>query len=212
MISKSATNYDFENTVTTRSVKGVVTPISTHKVEVGDFQQVSFFPQSKISFWNNEVNFSMRLLGFGVGTHSFDNGKVVWNGVGVNCEFIEEGENFEFKTILLANPATNIISYSLETKDLIFSKQLAITPQELIDDPSIIRPIEMVNGYVAFHSSKTNNNYGSSRAFDFKAPLATDALGVSVYCDQDINIPLKKLDKIIPQSFLDSATYPVTIT
>jgi len=184
--------------------------VNTHlSYEIGDSLQPSFFPQIKIKKWGNEVNFSQRLLDFGMGAHSFDGNKVIWTGSGANIEISDTAGSASFKIILLSKPPTRTIRFSIELKGLELTKQLPLTIEEIAAGDK--RPENIINSYAAYHDSKVNGEYQTGKAFHLYAPLATDDIGETVYCDQNINVPLKILTVEIPQTFYDSATYPVVI-
>lgn len=203
MIRLNSTTYDFKNARARQR----------HSVIVGDAKQTTFFPQAKIEFWNNEVNFSQRLINFGVGTQTLRaDGQVVWNGTGVRCLFKEIGDDFDFITVLLIQPTSNRLIYSIQSKGLTFFKQLSIAGEVLPPGTTKQdRPVNVINSYAVFHASKRDNKYESGKAFHIFRPQAIDASGSKIWCNQNISLDGTKLVKIVPQSFLDTATYPVRI-
>jgi len=181
-----------------------------YDTEIGDSLDVSFQPQVKVKLWDNESNFSMRLLNFGVGSHNFDGSRVQWAGNNASCEFINSGDGFEFYIDLISKPATNQLRFSLETKNIVVFKQPELTPEEIAD--GAFRPDNVINSYAVYHSAKNNNEYQTGKILHLYRPKATDANSNSVWCDQDINVPVRTKVITIPQSFLDTAVYPVRIS
>src|SRR3990167_5004370 len=110
------------------------------EVEVGDSKQPDFHPQVKIQRWDNEVNFSARLVHDEATPKVKKVGeKISWEGVKVSADFyaITEGEGgHEFEVILHEKPATNKIEFTLETKGLDFFYQPELTPEEVTQGAS----------------------------------------------------------------------------
>jgi len=183
--------------------------LNGYLTEVGDAEQGDFYPQMKVKKWNNEINFSMRLIGHGIGTHEITDGKVIWRSPTARCVFFDSGEGFEMNTVLKVKPATNKIQYSLQYKGLNFHKQLKLTQAEIDDGHE--RPIRAVNSFAVYHKTKQHNEYQTGKAFHIYRPRAIDANGDKAWGNQAIDRTNKILTKTIPQSFLDNAVYPVTI-
>ena len=205
----NSTTYTFQNK------RG--TGRSTHLVEVGDRQDAAlFFPQAKIKFWNNEVNFSMRLVNFGKGTHTFrPNGQVVWVGDGVRCTFLEKDDGeFNFVTILTKRPTSNRLRYSIRYKGLSFFKQPDLRGQVSgnISEGPINQPANVVDSYAVYHSSKRDRKYETGKAFHIYRVRLRDADGNKAWGDQVIDAVSNRWIKILPRAFLNTATYPVRVS
>lgn len=193
-----------------------------HEVQIGDSKDVLFYPQVKIRFWSNELNLSLRLRGFGTGTHTFKENKVRWDSDDGSAAmvFIDQGNDFDFRTVLKVKPDSNVIKYSIRSKNLKFEKQYALTQSEIEEDDNIggnpkgqnsDRPENIINSFAVFHDSKKDNKYGSGKAFHIYRIKARDSNGNSTWCNQRIDTPTNRYQIQIPQNFLDSATYPVII-
>lgn len=94
-------------------------------LEVGDTKQPEFHPQVKLSRWDNEANFSMRLMGFGAEikrARTFDGQAVSWVGDGATAKFYDQpdGSGFEFDVIFNQKPASPVVQFSLQHKGLDF--------------------------------------------------------------------------------------------
>lgn len=82
--------------------------------------------------------------------------------------------------------------------------------------PSICseRPLDIDGSYAVYHKTKRNEiighkNYRIGKVLHIPCPKATDVAGKSVLCN--LHIENGVYTRTIPQSFLDSAIYPVTI-
>src|SRR3989304_7465306 len=105
-------------------------------VEIGDTKQVDFQPQVKIMRWDNEVNFSLRLvheeLTPQVATITSTEGeKILWLGEKIEAYFYEVDNGTEFEVILKQPPKTNVIEFTLNTKGLDFFYQPELTQEEI---------------------------------------------------------------------------------
>lgn len=123
--------------------------------------------------------------------------------------FDDEGDGFEFEIELKAKPMSNIIPLTVQTKGLEFHYQPELTAEE---SRTNVRPQNVVGSYAAYHSSKTDDKYQAGKAFHIYRPWAVDKKGHKVWCTFDPSWDGKgDLNITVPQDFLDSATYPVTV-
>lgn len=121
----------------------------------------------------------------------------------------QQEDGYEFEIVLGEKPASNVVPLSVTTKNLQFSYQPELTPEEA---KTSYRPPYVVGSYAAYHISKRDNEYQTGKAFHIYRPWVTDANGQKVWCDfdqywdgsGDLNIT-------IPQDFLDNAVYPIKI-
>jgi hypothetical protein len=179
------------------------------KCEIGDSKQADFFPQYKLKRWDNEVNFSARLIGAGLGVHVCKNDIVSWESSKITTQFKSDKDGFDFSVILKEKPATNIINFSVQSKGLKAAKQLKLTPKQISDGDN--RPENIIDSYAVYHVANRDNKYMSGKAFHIFRVKAVDFLGKWTWCDQGLNLKTGVMMRIIPQAFLDSATYPVTV-
>jgi len=122
------------------------------EIEVGDIKQEDFYPQVKIKRWDNECNFSARLVNedidVGVGAIEELN-KIVWEKEKVKACFYtlnstEVGNKkggFEFEVILKEKPISNVVRFSVQSKELNFYYQPEISDkkaQESLDEYATI--------------------------------------------------------------------------
>lgn len=199
-------------------------------VEIGDAKQPDFKPQVKLMRWDNEVNFSARLVDSDPLTVKEKNGRVIAETGKKQIDFYElpksqdhpEG-GFEMEITLKEKPISNVLEFTLQTKGLEFFYQPEITDAQaaplaakkgitLLEAKRYIRPERVVGSYAVFHQENKNHvlggkNYGSGKAFHIYRPQIEDANGVKVW--GDLNISEGLMTVTIPQAFLDTAAYPV---
>lgn len=71
------------------------------------------------------------------------------------------------------------------------------------------RADHIVGSYAVYHKSKNHNQYQTGKFAHIYRPLITDAKGQEVFAD--LNIKNNIMSIVIPQTFLDQATYPVKV-
>lgn len=207
-------------------------------VIVGDDKQpLDFLPQAKIERWDNEVNFSARLVDNDPEqANILTNGsKIIYSKTKSEAHFYDlpvsaehpEGA-FEIEVILKEKPDTNVIEYTIQHKGLEFFLQPEITDQEaqpladklkisLADAKRKIRPENVVGSYAVYYKDCPLNivgqkEYKTGKFGHLFYPYITDAKGKKVRAEAFTVDPETGLLRItIPQSFLDKAVYPVIV-
>ncbi len=192
------------------------------EVEIGDAKQKIFYPQIKIKRWDNECNFSVRLVNNDPDTARvfIEGKKVIWRKDKIEAQVYptgklgEESSGLEFEIILKEKPTTNKLEFTVESKGLIFSYQPKRTQKE--KDRGATRPANVVGSYAAYHETKTGDfsplggkNYKTGKAFHIFRPQMVDNSGWKVWGELSIDTKKKIQTIIIPQEFLDRAIYPV---
>jgi hypothetical protein len=187
-----------------------------------------FLPSIKLSRWDDEVSLK---IGFDVS--AILKGQRVFADLGnsnyklstprLNFKIyslppdkqMEDG-GLEFEIILKSKPPTNIITMPIETAGLDFFYQPPLTQEEI--DHGAMRPENVIGSYAVYHSTKNGDysnlggkNYRAGKAFHIFRPKVTDNLGAWIWAYLDINKTAGQMMITIPQAFLDSAIYPVTI-
>jgi hypothetical protein len=187
------------------------------EVEIGDSKQPDkFYPQLKIMRWDNEVNFSARLVHEEKNPIVLKDGeKIKWQGEKIEAHLysLTEGEGgHEFEVILKEKPKTNKIEFTLQTKGLDFFYQPELTNEEKIRGN--IRPENVVGSY-AIYASENKVNYAGGKEYKcgkvghIYRPKITDVQGKWVWGELNIDGEKGILSVIIPQYFLDNASYPI---
>ena len=183
-------------------------------VEIGDAKQVDFFPQVKHQRWDNECNVSYRLIHEELNpTVTEKDGKINWKGKDIEVDFYELTEDeggYEMEVILHKKPKTNIVSFTLQDKDVDYFYQPALTEQEIKDGYE--RPDNVIGSYAVYAKiPKTNwtggKEYKCGKVGHIYRPKIIDSGGKEVWGDLHIEDGI--LSVTIPQEFLDSAIYPV---
>ncbi len=145
-------------------------PMDFVEKEIGDSKTPDkFLPQQKVMRWDNEVNFSVRLV------HDektpdvvVEGDSVVWRGEKVEAKFYDvfndehpEGAG-EFEIVLKEKPATNVVEFSLNTKGLDFFYQPALTQEEIEKGSS---QLENVTGSYAVYVSEQKTNLTGGKEY-----------------------------------------------
>lgn len=206
--------------VATEAVSKVKVNNSARKIEyeIGDTKQPDFYPQFKTKHWNNECNFSARLV-TNDGAVTEHDGKLAFNDGEKIARFYEkdtgdEDGGFEFDVVLNSKPASNVLTWTIQHKELDFFYQPALTEQEIAEGAS--RPENVIGSYAVYHKSKKNNRVGGNeyrtgKAFHIYRPHAVDANGNETWCDLNIDTDTNLMTVTVPQDFVNSAAYPVIV-
>lgn len=191
-------------------------------VELGDSKSAeNFEPQVKLKAWDNECNFSMRLVVDEQLKQSAvvtkDGDFIKWTSDDTEAHFyalgateLNENGAYEFAVLIKEKPASNIINFTLNIpKNLEFYYQGELTETEI--NFGATRPENIVGSYAVYHSSKKDNQYKTGKAFHIYRPEAIDANNNKSWCALNID-PEKQIATItIPQEWLDNAAYPILI-
>jgi len=182
----------------------------TIAIEIGDAKQPSLtYPQFKTKHWDNECNFSVRLVDddYENATIKTNASAIEWSRAGRIARFYDkntgdENGGFEFEVEFASKPASNIVEFTIQTKGLTFTKQP--------DGTSV------PGSYAVYHQEKTGNfvggkHYRTGKAFHIYKPHAVDFEGVEVECALDINVVTGILSVTVPQNFIDDAVYPIIV-
>jgi hypothetical protein len=194
-------------------------------VEIGDAKQNSFYPQIKLMRWDNEVNFSMRLVDelpiIDVFTEAnvigwYTENKIVKVYEVLKGTSIYDEGSYEFEITLLSKPKINKIEFTISHKNIEFLYQPPVSKYEYVPGvlDIIIRPPHVVGSYALYYknppfTTSKGKWYGMGKAFHIYRPKITDSRGISVWGELDIDEVNNKLYVTIPQEFLDEAVYPV---
>lgn len=189
------------------------------EIIVGDDKQADFKPQVKIQRWDNEVNFSIRAEEKAGATIEEKDGVIKYITPEYEVHQYEKpnaGEDggFEFEWVLNSLPSTNILTATIQTKELDFFYQGELTQEEI--DAGSERPENVIGSYAVYHKTKRDNALGSKeyktgKAFHIYRPKAADFNGTEEWCDLNIDETNGLLTVTIPQKFLDDAVYPVKV-
>src|ERR1017187_1482430 len=206
------------------------------EVEIGDSKQADFLPQVKIQRWDNEVNFSARLIhDEKTPTVTTEGDKILWKGDKVEAHFYDFADSSEhpegaseFEVVLKKKPKTNVVHFSLVDKDVDYFYQPPLTDEKLEDGQTATetdifdkdgnsvfhRPDNVVGSYAVYAKTpKTNwtggKEYKCGKVGHIYRPLVTDANGSTTWAT--LNIQNGVMNITVPQSFLDKGVYPVVV-
>lgn len=188
--------------------------------EIGDFKvPTEFLPQTKIMRWDNEVNFSVRLVHDEASPIISKVGETVkWSGKKVEALFYDinskehpEGAS-EFEVVLKEKPLTNVVEFTLNTKGLDFFYQPELTQEE--KDNGSSQPENVIGSYAVYASENKINyvggkEYKTGKVGHIYRPQIEDSAGNKVWGELNVDIEKGILSVTIPQEFLDKAVYPV---
>lgn len=191
------------------------------EIEVGDSKQADFLPQFKTLHWGNEANFSVRLVDDAVALAAdvaATADAVEWRKGDRTARFYEvdgfEDGGFEFEVELASPPASNVLRFTIQTKELVFYYQGELDPNDPEDAVSE-RPENVVGSYAVYHASRAGNfddkHYRAGKAFHIYRPHAVDAKGRQTWCELFIDADAGVMTITVPQKFLDTAVYPVIV-
>jgi len=145
-----------------------------------------------------------------------------------------DGGGYEFDIVFNQKPASNIISIPIETQNLEFIYQpplnqetqrfnvVSCSETQCFDKDGQVmveRPENVVGSYAVYYSNHVTGdytalggkNYMSGKAFHIYRPKVIDANNNWVWGDLNVDTTSGIMSVTIPQSFLDSAVYPVTV-
>lgn len=199
-----------------------------HELEVGDSKTPNdFIPQVKWMRWDNEANLSLRLQHGGGNLDVTTSGETITFSAGmVSASFYPVADNsgFEFDITLKSKPPTNTITFSLQHKGLefFFQPTLAnVDPDGSSWQPSpsgkgiLRRPAKVNNSWAIYYKNCPANIcdgkiYATGKFGHIFRPQLVDAIGNKAWGEIAIDAQAGTLTATIPQSFLNSAVYPIT--
>lgn len=216
--SHQLTSFNAENN--TFKKERVVDNARRVEIEIGDDKEPTrFLPQFKTKHWDNEANLSVRLKDddYDTGEVKTVANKVEWKkGIKTarlyELETDDEDGGFEFEVEFSEKPDTNVVEYTLQSKEFDFFYQSPLTPEEI--EQGAIRAENVEGSYAVYHKTQKNNrvggkHYRTGKAFHIYRPFAEDATGAKAWCELNIEGDLMTVN--VPQKFIDTAQYPVRI-
>ena len=176
-------------------------------------------PEVRLKKWNGEVDLGIeykKIQASGV-TNSekmeWKSAKEELHAYSLSPKDGMEDGGLEIEVILKEKPDTNIFVFQLDSwENFNFFYQAPLTSEEMSEGE--LRPENVVGSYAVYHKTNSNHiegqtNYSTGKAFHIYRPKAIDNNGVEQwaimsYLDGVISVE-------VPQSFLDSAEYPVRV-
>jgi len=145
-----------------------------------------------------------------------------------------DGGGYEFDVVFNQKPTSNIVQIPIETQNLDFFYQPPLNQEK--QRPNVVscsetqcfdkdgqvvveRPENVVGSYAVYYANNIRGdytalggkNYMSGKAFHIYRPKVIDASNSWVWGDLHVDVVSGIMTVTIPQSFLDSAVYPVTV-
>ena len=174
-------------------------------VKVGGVNPSDFVPSINMSRWNDECWLNVKSTNLGIGEKEVFDGKCV--SLQLRNErhryYVDKSNNLEYEIVLQSRPVSNQIEL-----ELAFSKGLEFCPQPPVSTNDVRVPEDVRDSY-AVYCKHSNNRYKSGKFCHLYRIAAMDQLGHSRWCKQEIKDSLWTI--ILPQDFLDTATYPITV-
>ena len=127
-------------------------------------------------------------------------------------EGMEDG-GFEIEVVLNEKPTTNVFEFQLSGwEDLDFWYQPKMSQERI--NRGAFQPENVVGSYAVYHKTKANHrvgdvNFATGKFFHWYRPRVVDANGYWVWIELSYDEKFGIMSNIIPQSFLDTATYPI---
>jgi len=195
--------------------------------EIGDSLSTDFSPQLKLTAWGEECLFKVSLLkkpmeGPVSYSHLSLDGKeglsIAPDSAVTHRLFQRSDGNLEWEIVVQNPPGSNLFSFSIRQKGMEFLYQGPLSDSEI--SAGAERPDSVIGSYAVYSggdigdiidirgNDTLKSLYGCGKVFHIYRPLVHDSRGWSVWCDLKIDT---MLCIIIPQKFIDSATYPITI-
>ena len=192
-------------------------------------------PKMTLEKWNGEVAMGITYNGMTAntaGTRPFLSKNVEWSDGNQTMQvmpleaspMMEDG-GYEINIILNSPPPSNVFSFSVAGADkLDFLYQTPIkkpgwicTETKCIDsngEPVLSWQENVAGSYAVYYKGHKNHrigstNYATGKAYHIYRPLITDATGATVWAELFYSEGV--LTVTVPQTFLNSATYPVTV-
>lgn len=187
-------------------------------VELGDHKDPLTRPQFKVTRWTNDANLSVRAIELPDGRFLEEDGKLKYITSKYEVHMYskpEAGEDggYEFEWILSSKPESNLLTATLEMKNVAFYKQEELTDEEKAF--GAVRADNVIGSYAVYYDHVRRNpndrEYRTGKFCHIYRPKAIDSVGNEVWCDIFIDSILKILTVTVPQEFLNNAIYPVVV-
>lgn len=178
-------------------------------------------PKMTMEKWGEEVAMGVTYNGMqAAGSRKFLSSEVDWSDGDQTMQVIPleasstfEDGGYEINIVLNSKPASNVFNFSIDGADqLDFFYQPPLTDKDIGEGAQ--QPENVTGSYAVYYKAHANHvegqtNYATGKAYHIFRPLVTDAKGQSTWAD--LSYLNAVLSVTVPQSFLDNATYPVTI-
>jgi len=197
----------------------VITKTSTAdiaiKIAIGDSKELSLKPILSLSKNDATIKTSLQTAESSTASDTAD--KTVWDGTKTTLNLYEYSKGsreapdggYEYEVILKSKPATNTLTFNLDTKNLVAYYQPPLNEERpgikgcnATSCENATRPENIVGSY-AFYTPE------GKKVFHLYRPLITDAKGNKIW--GALNITGSTMTITIEQAWLDKAAYPVVV-
>jgi len=199
--------------------------------QIGDPLEQNFKPELKLSMWDGECYVKINLNGKGTPTKLSEaavnlltrneQSRAVIAASDISHDiYVKDNGDLEWDIILPSKPTSNEFVFDIDTKELDWFYQPPELTQEDINQGALERPDNVKGSYAVYHKTKRDNVkrldgseeiYETGKAFHLYRPEAYDANGKKTWCELQVDEALGELVLTVPQKFLNTAKYPVTI-
>jgi hypothetical protein len=211
--------------------------LANDNIMIGDAADADFHPKFTLNRWNGECWLKLdfddsQILGNQQNVNLEEN-TVKWSSPLFDFHYYplsqtdqHEDGGLEFEIILKVKPQQNTLTFPIQTRGFKFYKQRPLTQElnpadctelsetyaRLKNGAEYWRPENVVNSYAVYHDSKRDNKYKTGKAFHIYRPKLTDTDGKTAWAEFNVDAEQTgQLTITLPQSFLDSAKYPIII-
>lgn len=179
-------------------------------------------PKITLSKWGGKVAMGVTYQGLkSEGGRPLLSKNVTWTqdpkqsmeAVPIDATTTMEDGGMEININLPSKPASNVFTFAISgAEQLDFFYQPALTKEEI--DEGASRPDNVIGSYAVYYKNHRDHivgqtNYATGKAYHIFRPLVTDAKGKTVWAD--LSYTAGTLTVTVPQSFLDTASYPVIV-
>lgn len=180
-------------------------------------------PKVTLTKFNGEVGMGIKYQGMSLATTGnrplfsknveWTDGEIKMEAVPLDATTTMEDGGIEINIILNSKPASNVFTFQLDNwENLDFLYQPPLTNEEIKEGAN--RQDNVVGSYAVYYKNHANHkmgetNYATGKAYHIFRPLISDNKGNTTWVDLSYSNGV--LSVTVPQSFLDSASYPVKV-
>ncbi len=170
-------------------------------------------PKVTLERFDGEVSMDVKYLGIKAkGERKFLTNKIEWSDAKQTMELVPTEEGYEINVVLKEKPISNVFEFGIDTDNLDFFYQPELTKQEIKE--GAFRPENVIGSYAVYYRNHKDHiegqtNYATGKAFHIYRPQIIDAKGKTTWGELSYEDDI--LSVTVPQKFLDTAAYPVTV-
>lgn len=190
-------------------------------------------PSVKLTKWDGQTSMTVRYDDVkAIGKRALLTDRIEWkdtkqevHAYPIQATSTMEDGGFEIEIILNEKPTTNIFNFPITgTENLDFLYQAPLWREAGLSEPTqnctdtkcdeSERPENVVGSYAVYFKDHQNHiegqtNYATGKAYHIFRPQVIDAKGNKIWADLSYSNSVLTVN--VPQGFLDTASYPVTV-